>query len=513
MTTAPTATTRVLNSSLERKIMSAGEAAALIRSGDQIGMSGFTGSGYPKAVPMELANRIAEATFRGQKFQVSVFTGASTGPELDGALAMAGGIHLRLPYQSDPETRKRINAGEMEYMDIHLSHVAQFVEYGFLGKLDVALIEVTAVLEDGRLVPSSSIGNNKTWIDQAERVILEVNAWQPAALEGMHDIYYGLQPPPNRGPIPLVSPGQRIGTSYLECPAEKIAAIVLTNSPDRNSPFKAPDAASKQIAGHILEFLSYEVKKGRMPANLLPLQSGVGNIANAVLFGLEEGAFEGLTSYTEVIQDGMIRLLKSGKLTSASATAFSLSPEMLNEVNADMASYRERIVLRPQEISNHPEIIRRLGVIALNGMIEADIYGNVNSTHVMGSRIQNGIGGSGDFARNGYLSIFMAPSTAQKGTISTIVPMVSHVDHTEHDVQVVVTEQGLADLRGLSPRQRAKLIIEKCASPDYRPVLADYLGRAERLSYGKHTPHLLTESLGWHNRYLRGGNMRPREEN
>jgi succinyl-CoA:acetate CoA-transferase len=513
MSIANPSTTRILNPSLERKIMSAGEAAALIRSGDQIGMSGFTGSGYPKVVPIELAHRIADAHFHGQKFQVSVFTGASTGPELDGALAMAGGINLRLPYQSDPETRKRINAGEMDYMDIHLSHVAQFVEYGFLGKMDVALIEVTAVLEDGRLIPSSSIGNNKTWIDQAERVILEVNSWQPAALEGMHDIYYGLEPPPNRGPIPLVRPGQRIGTPYLELPPEKVAAIVLTDSPDRNSAFKAPDEASKRIAGHILEFLTWEVQKGRMPTNLLPLQSGVGNIANAVLFGLEEGPFEGLTSYTEVIQDGMIRLLKSGKVTFASATAFSLSPAMLDEVNADMASYRNRIVLRPQEISNHPEIIRRLGVIAMNGMIEADIYGNVNSTHVMGSRIQNGIGGSGDFARNGYLSIFMAPSTAQKGTISTIVPMVSHVDHTEHDVQVIVTEHGLADLRGLSPQQRAKLIIEKCSSPDYKPLLADYLARSERLSYGKHTPHLLTESLGWHNRYLRGGNMRPREEN
>ena len=506
-------TTRVLNSALAQKIMGAEEAAALIKSGDQIGMSGFTGSGYPKVVPIELAHRIADAHFHGQKFQVSVFTGASTGPELDGALAMAGGIHLRLPYQSDPETRKRINAGEMDYMDIHLSHVAQFVEYGFLGKLNVALIEVTAVLEDGRLVPSSSIGNNKTWIDQADRVILEVNSWQPAALEGMHDIYYGLQPPPNRGPIPLVRPGQRIGSPYLEVPQEKVVAIVLTDSPDRNSAFKPPDAASKLIAGHILEFLNWEVQKGRMPANLLPLQSGVGNIANAVLFGLEEGPFEGLTSYTEVIQDGMIRLLKSGKVTSASATAFSLSPEMLTEVNADMANYRERIVLRPQEISNHPGIIRRLGVIAMNGMIEADIYGNVNSTHVMGSRIQNGIGGSGDFARNGYLSIFMAPSTAQKGTISTVVPMVSHVDHTEHDVQVIVTEHGLADLRGLSPRQRAQLIIGNCSSPDYKPLLLDYFNRSERLSYGKHTPHLLGESLGWHNRYLRCGKMKPQEEN
>ena len=511
MAIASASTSRVLSSKLASKIMSANEAAALINSGDQIGMSGFTGSGYPKAVPLELAHRIAEATFRGQKFQVSVFTGASTGPELDGALAMAGGIHLRLPYQSDPETRKRINAGEMEYMDVHLSHVAQFVEYGFLGKLNVALIEVTAVLEDGRVVPSSSIGNNRTWIDEADRIILEVNSWQPTALEGMHDIYK-VKAPPNREPIPLLRTGQRIGSPYLTVPPEKVVAVVLTDAPDRNSAFKAPDEGSKRIAGHILEFLSWEVKKGRMPENLLPLQSGVGNIANAVLFGLEEGPFEGLTSYTEVIQDGMVRLLKSGKLTCASATAFSLSPAMMDEVNANMSFYRDKIVLRPQDISNNPGVIRRLGVIAMNAMIEADIYGNVNSTHVMGSRIQNGIGGSGDFARNGYLSIFMAPSLAQKGAISTIVPMVSHVDHTEHDVQVLVTENGLADLRGLSPRQRAHLIIEKCANPDYKGALLDYLNRAERLSYGKHTPHLLTESLGWHNRYLRTGSMRVREE-
>jgi len=512
MVTSIASNTRVLNSSLADRIMSADEAARLINFGTRIGMSGFTGSGYPKAVPMALARRISDANLRGEKCQVSIFTGASTGPELDGALAMAGGIQLRLPYQSDPETRKRINAGEMEYMDIHLGHVAQYVEYGFLGKMDWALVEVTAILEDGRLVPSSSLGNNRTWIDQAEKVILEVNAWQPAELEGMHDIYYGMQPPPNRQPIPLVHPGQRIGTPYLKVAPEKVAAIVLTDSPDRNSAFKPPDEASRRIAGHILEFLAWEVKSGRVPASLLPLQSGVGNIANAVLLGLLEGKFENLTSYTEVIQDGMIELLRSGKLTCASATAFSLSPNMLAKVNAEMATFRKQIVLRPQEISNHSEIIRRLGVIGMNGMIEADIYGNVNSTHVMGSRIQNGIGGSGDFARNGYLSIFMAPSTAQKGAISTIVPMVSHVDHTEHDVAVIVTEQGLADLRGLSPRQRSKLIIQNCSHPDYRSLLLDYEERAERLSFGKHTPHLLKESLGWHDRYVRTGRMLPHEE-
>jgi succinyl-CoA:acetate CoA-transferase len=293
----------------------------------------------------------------------------------------------------------------------------------------------------------------------------------------------------------------------LRIPIEKVIGIVHTDVPDRASPFKAPDENSKRIAGHILEFLIWEVKKGRIPETLLPLQSGVGNIANAVMYGLQEGPFEGMTAYTEVIQDGLIRLMETGKLLSASATAFSLSPEGLADIMPHIGEYRDRIVLRSQELSNNPGIIRRLGVLAMNGMIEADIYGNVNSTHIMGSSMMNGIGGSGDFARNGFMSIFMAPSTAQKGTISTIVPMVSHVDHTEHDVSVVVTEQGLADLRGLSPTQRARLVIENCSHPDYRGALKDYSERATRLSVGKHTPHMLTESLSWHSRYLRSGHM------
>jgi succinyl-CoA:acetate CoA-transferase len=503
---------RVLNVELAQRAMSAEEAAALIQPGSKIGMSGFTGSGYPKAVPMGLARRITDAHLRGQKFKVDIYTGASTGPELDGALAMVGGMQLRLPYQSDPITRKQINAGEMQYMDIHLSHVAQYLQYGFLGKMDLAVIEVTAILEDGRVIPSTSIGNNQTWIECADKVILEVNSSQPMELEGLHDIYYGLARPPYRDPIPLTLPNQRIGTPYLRIPPEKVIAVVHTDVPDRSSAFKAPDENSKKIAGHILEFLGSEVKKGRLPASLLPLQSGVGNIANAVLYGLEEGPFNDLTAYTEVIQDGLVSLMKSGKMLSASATSFSLSPEGVTSIMPHIADYRERIVLRSQEISNHPGIIRRLGVIAMNGMIESDIYGNVNSTHIMGSSIMNGIGGSGDFARNGFISIFMAPSTAQKGCISTIVPMVSHVDHTEHDVSVVVTEQGLADLRGLSPTQRARLIIETCSHPDYRAELRDYFNRAERLSTGKHTPHLLTESLSWHSRYLRCGHMLAEKE-
>ena len=491
------ASSRIHHAALRSKIMSASEAAALIPAGANVGMSGFTGAGYPKVVPKALAERMLAANAAGETFRVGVWTGASTAPELDGALAQVDGVELRLPYQSDPICRQRINAGQMEYIDIHLSHVAQFVWSGFLGKLDVAVVEVAGILEDGRLIPSSSVGNNKTWLDQADKIILEVNRWQNPALEGMHDIYYGTALPPDRKPIPILRPDDRIGDAYYRVDPSRIIGIVETDHPDRNTPFTAPDENSRRIAGHILDFLQHEVRKGRLPANLLPLQSGVGNVANAVMAGLQAGPFENLTAYTEVLQDGMLDLIKAGKLNCASATSFSLSPDALSELYADLGRYKDKIILRPQEISNHPEVIRRLGVIAMNGLIEADLYGNVNSTHINGSAIMNGIGGSGDFARNAFISIFMTPSTAKGGRISCIVPMVSHVDHTEHDVQVIVTEQGLADLRGLSPKQRARQIVEHCAHPDFRPALRDYLRRAEANSPGQHTPHLMDEAFSF----------------
>ncbi|OAN64979.1 acetyl-CoA hydrolase/transferase family protein [Sphingomonas sp. TDK1] len=502
-------TSRIAAAALRSRIMSAEDAAALITSGSTVGMSGFIGSGYPKAVPLALAARIEAEHAAGRAFRVRVWTGASTGPELDGALAKADGIEFRLPYNSDPLAREKINRGEMEYFDMHLSQVAPMAWQGFLGPLDTAVIEVTGVREDGSLIPSSSVGNNKTWLDRASKVILEVNRWQNAALEGMHDIYYGTRLPPHRVPIPLVRPDDRIGQSYLACDPDKIVAIVETDAPDRNLPFAAPDESAQAIAGHLMEFFRHEVAIGRLPASLLPIQSGVGNIANAVLTGLVDSPFEDLTAYTEVIQDGMLDLLDAGKLRMASATAFSLSPEAAARINANMGAYRSRMILRPQEISNHPELIRRLGCIAMNGLIEADIYGNVNSTHVMGSRIQNGIGGSGDFARNAYVSIFMTPSTAKGGRISAIVPQAAHVDHIAQDVQVIVTEQGLADLRGLSPKQRAKLIIERCAHPSYRPMLEDYYARARAGSYGQQSPSLPGEALSWHQRFIETGSMLP----
>ncbi|MBB3052417.1 succinyl-CoA:acetate CoA-transferase [Prauserella isguenensis] len=501
-------TGRIRNRELAAMVMDADAAASLIGSGDNVGMSGFTGAGYPKEVPGALAKRVAMAEARGEPMKVGLWTGASTAPELDGVLAEVEGVEMRLPYQSDPVTRAKINDGRMDYTDIHLSHVAQQVWQGVFGELDVAVVEVSGVTEDGRLIPSSSIGNNKTWLEQADRVILEVNSWQSEHLEGMHDVYYGTALPPNRVPVPITRTEDRIGVPYLECPVEKVIAVVPTEAPDRNSAFAPVDETAERIAAHVLDFFDVEVRGGRLPNELLPLQSGVGNVANAVLAGLRDAPFDGMTAYTEVIQDGMLDLLESGKLRMASATAFSLSSATVDRFNRNAGQFRDRILLRPQEISNHPEVVRRLGCLAMNGIVEADLYGNINSTHLMGSRIQNGIGGSGDFARNAHVSIFVTPSVAKGGAISAIVPMVSHVDHTEHDVDVIVTEQGLADLRGLSPRRRAELVIERCAHPDFRPMLRDYVGRAMESAFGKHTPHLLGEALSWHQRFVDTGTMR-----
>ncbi|MCW2527989.1 MAG: acetyl-CoA hydrolase [Pseudonocardiales bacterium] len=499
---------RIQSAAAAAKVMSAERAAALVNAGDNVGMSGFTGAGHPKEVPAALVERMRRASARGDSFKIGVWTGASTAPELDGALAGTDGINLRMPYQSDPITRAKINAGQLDYLDVHLSHVAQMVWEGFFGHLDVAIVEVAGITADGELIPSSSVGNNKTWIDLADRVILEVNSWQPAELAGMHDIYYGTALPPNRRPVQILRPEDRIGQPYFRCPPEKIVAVVETHRPDRNTELAAADATSTLIAGHVSEFFTHEVARGRLPKGLLPLQSGVGNVANAVLRELDGGPFEGLTAYTEVIQDGMLQMLRSGTLSFASATSFSLSQEAMRDFRENIADYRDRIILRSQEISNHPEVIRRLGCLAMNGLIEADIYGNVNSTHIMCSSIQNGIGGSGDFARNSFISMFLTPSTAKGGAISCIVPMVSHVDHTEHDVHVIVTEQGLADLRGLAPRHRAQKIIDKCAHSDYRPALQDYFDRAMASPAGKHTPHLLAEALSWHVRYQATGTMK-----
>jgi succinyl-CoA:acetate CoA-transferase len=494
---------RVRNTALHAKIVSAEEAAALIKPGMNIGASGFTPAGYPKAVPLALAERMKK-----DPFKINLWTGASVGKELDGALSEAGGIQKRLPYQTNDALRKLINSGKVEYTDLHLSHVAQMSRYGFFGgKVDVAIVEACAITEEGHIIPTTSLGNSASFVQSADIVIVEVNTSQPLELEGMHDVYVPLDPP-NRLPVPIVKVDDRIGTPYIVCGVDKISAIVACDLPDAVRPLAEIDDDARAMSAHLVEFFQSEIKHGRLPKNLLPLQSGVGSVANAVMCGLVDSPFANLTVFTEVIQDGMFDLIDAGKLDFASGTSLTPSPDGLKRFYANINEYRKKILLRPQEIANSPETARRLGIIAMNTAIEFDIFGHVNSTHIMGSKMMNGIGGSGDFARNGYLTFFFSNSIAKKGDISSIVPMCSHIDHTEHDVDVFITERGVADVRGLSPKERARVIINNCAHPTYQPMLMDYLERAEKATGLAHTPHMLDEALSWHTRFIQTGTMK-----
>lgn len=493
---------RIRNANYSNKIKTAEEAAALIQPDDKVGISGFSPAGYPKAVPMALAKRIGQ-----EHFKVDIWSGAATGDQIDGELGRVNGINRRYPYQDNKLVRTQINSGSVLYSDIHLSHMAQMVRYGFLGQLDWVVFEAVAITEDGNLIPSTAVGNSATYVSQAKHVIVEINVKQPLSLEGMHDIYEP-QDPPFRKPIPVEHAGDRIGTTYVPCGWDKIAAIVPCDIEDTPRVLKPIDDDAKAMSQHLIEFFKNEIDAGRLPKNLLPLQSGVGSVANAVISGLVNSPFENLSIYTEVIQDGMLNLIDAGKVDVVSGTCMSVSPAGLKRFYDNIDMYRKKIIMRPQEIANNPEVIRRLGVIGMNTAIEFDIYGNVNSTHICGSKVMNGIGGAGDFARNSYLSIFCTSSIAKDGKISSVVPLCSHIDQTEHDIQVLCTEQGIADLRGLSPIERARVIIEHCAHPDYKDMLKDYLERAIQVTGSQHEPTLLDEALSWHQRFLDTGTMK-----
>ena len=426
---------------LRDRVMSAEEAALLIRDGENVAVSGFTPSGCPKAVPLALARQVRDGE---RKLRLGLFSGASTGEELDSAWAEQDIIARRLPYMTSKALRTAVNGGSAQgvaYTDLHLGMVAQNARYGFYGPIQVAIIEAAAITEEGHLIPTTAVGCSQTWIDLAEQVIVELNLRQPAELEGFHDIYR-LADPPARQPIPLTDAAQRIGLPYL----------------------------------------------------------------------LKDSDFTHLRFFSEVMQDGILDLMDAGKADMASATSLSLSEAGMRRLLGNLEAYRGKLLLRDSEISNSAEVIRRLGVIAMNTAVEVDLYGNVNSSQMNGTSVYNGIGGSGDYARNAAISIFMTNSVAKNGKISSIVPMVSHVDHTEHDVDVIVTEQGWADLRGLSPKQRAVSIIENCAHPDYREQLRAYFEDACAATRGAQTPHLLDRCFAFHRQLKETGSMRLDEE-
>ena len=484
---------------LQSKVMTAAESAKLFENGMVVGASGFTRGGDTKVVLKALAERA-----KAEELEITLVTGASLGHGTDAALAESGALKKRLPFQVDTVLRKDINTGNVLFIDQHLGETAEHIISGEF-KIDIAVLEVAEILADGSIVPTTSVGNNIDIAQSAEKIILEINTSIPTAIRGLHDIYkvedYG-----QRTAINITACDTRIGTDSIQIDPSKVVGIVFHDITDMAGDIVPADEATSAIAKNIVSFFESEVEAGRLTKELKPLQCGIGKVANAVLGGLEHSEFENLVMYSEVLQDSTFDLIDAGKMNFASASSMTVSQECYDRVIGNIQHYKEKVVLRPQAISNSCEVIRRLGIIGINTSIECDIYGNVNSTHVSGTHMMNGIGGSGDFARNAYLSIFVTSSVAKGGKISSIVPMVSHVDHTEHDVDIIVTEQGLADLRGLAPRERAIEIITKCAHPDYRDELLSYFERAcaER---GGQTPHILEEAFAMHTRLRETGSM------
>lgn len=484
--------------------ITAEEAASFIQNGQQIAFSGFTPAGATKVIPSAIAAKAEQEHAQGREFRVKVITGASSGDLCEGVLARAHAISYRAPYQTNPDIRKGANSNEIRYTDLHLSMTPQYMNYGFMGKFDWAIVEAADVSDNGEILLTTSVGISPTGLKLADKILIELNAHQSKELYGIHDIYETANPPMRRE-IPIYAAGDRIGSPVVKVDPKKIVGIVRTDMPDQVSPFKPSDPITQKIGQNVADFLAAEMKAGRIPASFLPIQSGVGNIANAVLGALGENPdIPQFCMYSEVLQDSVIDLIEHGHIKCASATSLTCTAGKIDEVYQNMKFFKDKLVLRPQEISNSPEVARRIGIISMNTAIEVDLLGNVNSSHIMGKNIMNGIGGSGDFTRAAYLSIYTCPSVAKGGLISAIVPAVSHCDHTEHSVNIIVTEKGVADLRGKSPMERAQIMIENCANDDYKPLLRDFL---KAVPCG-HTPQTLSKAYAMHEAFVNQGDMR-----
>ena len=489
--------------------MTAQEAAALVCHGDLLGIGGFGPAGSPKCIPPAIAEKATAEHAAGRPFKVDVVTGASIGASCDGTLAAADAIDRRLPFSVNPDIRKAYNARRVRYTDLNLSDNASHLRQGITGQVDWAIIEACDVQEvrgKYRIYLTAGIGIAPTICRLARKgIFIEINSWHSTKLIGMHDIYE-IEDPWFRAPIRITQPIEHIGLPFIEVDAERITGIVECHLPDEARTMSPSTEVTQQIGQNMADFLVWNMQMGYIFKNKLTLQSGVGSGANAVLGALGScPEVPNFNIYTEVLQEEPLRLIREGRVVAASTGALTISSEHLKDLYANINEFRGRLLLRPSEISNCPEIIARLGICSMNTAIEVDIYGHVNSTKIGGSMMMNGVGGSADFTCNAMLSTFTCSSTTKNGCISSIVPFCSHVDHTEHYVDAIITEYGVADLRNKCATEKAEALIA-IAHPDYRPLLRDYMQLA--MQRGGHTPHMLPAAFAMHDTYLRKGDMR-----
>lgn len=489
---------RIGSVSLQNWVAAPEDAAALIQDGMTVAMSGYAMAGYPKVVVAELIHRKNS----GEDLSIHLVTGANV-PALDEQLGQAGLIARRTPMCAHPWLAKQINAGTVQYVEQQMSKMPRLIKSGKLGPIDIAVIEALGIDEQGHLIPTTSSGLAHLLMDAAASIIVEINVAQPEQLSELHDVYL-----PEKStqiqPIPLVNVRQRIGRSTIPVDPAKIRAIVIHDSPERAAPPPPGTPETDRIAQHLFDFLeieSHRIYDGSLP----PLQLGFGSVATSIARALSRSPFQNLEFFCGGVGEAILELLVSGKATAISTAGLEMS-ERVEAIIRSTPGLSDQLVIRTGDVINHAETIARMGLIALNTGVEIDVYGNVNSSHISGTRVVNGIGGGANFAQNAGLSVVLLPSTGKSGAISTIVPMVSHQDICEHDVDVIITEHGVADLRGKDDTERADAIIHHCTSGAYQAQLEAYVQKA-RQTIGGHHPQLPEDAFAWHRRLAEQGSM------
>lgn len=473
------------------------EAGELIADGMTVAFGGYTSAGYPKAVARSLS---VSSTWRNRPGGIHMISGSTSRP-LENLLSEAGIIKRRTPMLESRLLSSRVNKGEVQYCEQQMSKMPRLVRTGVFGKVDVAIIEAIELYADGKVVPTSAVGMISELAEAADHVIVEINTAQPSLLNGMHDIY---QPGKNH-PIPIVSAGDKIGTPYVQLDPNKIRFVVYSHELDETISLSPSTSAQEMVARNLFDFLELEGKKQGWK-ELPPIQTGFGNLAGEVVRQMGNSNFRDITFFCGGVQEANVALLAQGKARCISCGSVELTSHVLELMNVCPEAMKEGIIIRNGSITNNAEVISRLAPITLTSGIEMDIYGNVNSSHVLGNRIINGLGGGANFAQNAGLSMLMLVSEGKEGRLSSIVPMVSHQDISEHDIDVVITEHGVADLRGRSDMERADTIIKYCAG-SYQSQLRDYFKKA-KLAAGGHHPVLLEEAFSWHIAYRKNGSMR-----
>jgi acyl-CoA hydrolase len=462
---------RVKDVDLLDKVMDAEDAVRKFVAGSKaIAISGMTGTGYPKVVPRAMSEYVERA---GEKFDVVVYGAGTVGVDLEEYLSRIG-IRRRFPIGASAEvTRKLVNSREFEAYDMWLTEYSRWLRDDVLtrrfGGIDIAIVEATGVTEEG-LVLGTSVDAIPVFIEKARGVIVELSLVKPYML-GLHDIYV----PKINEVIPVRSVLDRIGDRVVKIPKSKVMAVVPSTIDDQRGAYSPGGDIDRRVVENIVDFLSKEASEDpNLRTDYVTLQPAAGPIASLLADRIHEIGFS-LSIWGEIASVRWLKTLNENVKAISGSAIYTLPGDerLREEFYENIDEFKDRVVLRPQAISNSPEIISRFYHINVQQAIEVDVYGQVNITYI-GDRFIVGVGGSGDHAKASYITIVALPSITGSG-LPRVVPLVYHVDLVDHDVDIIVTDQGWADLRGLSPLEKARAIIEECAHPSYKDILWDYL--------------------------------------